>query len=140
MAENLNSVVISKDAAGKWQALHVPSNRTTSGATAQEAEVAMRELLGIDDEGNFDVPLTSDRFDGVAKEIAQFLEGDVSTMLSLHSGYARLEAFESGVAHILLGGGCESCPSSTLTLLNGVRTQLQERFGEDVVSEVFPVY
>jgi Fe/S biogenesis protein NfuA len=60
-------------------------------------------------------------------------------MLALHSGFARLEAYESGVAHIRLGGGCQGCPSSTLTLIQGVQTQLQEQFGEETVSDVVPV-
>lgn len=136
---DLNSVVISKKADGSWQAVHVPSGKVTHGITAEEAQDAMRDLLGMDNEGEFDEPLTSDRFAGVAKEIALFLEGEVSDMLALHSGFARLEAFENSVAHIQLGGGCKGCPSSTMTLLNGVQAQLQDKFGEDTVAEVIPV-
>ena len=136
---DLNSVVISKKADGSWQAVHVPSGKVTHGITAEEAQDAMRDLLGMDDSGDFDEPLTSERFEGSAKDIALYLEGEVSEMLALHSGFARLEAYESSVAHIRLGGGCKGCPSSTMTLLNGVKNQLQDKFGEENVAEVIPV-
>ena len=137
---DLQSVVISKKADGSWQAAHVPSGKVAHGLSKAEAEDAMRELLGLNDQGAFEEPLTHGRFAGVAKDVALFLEGPISEMLAMHSGFARLEAYEAGQVHIRLGGGCQGCPSSTLTLLNGVQQQLVEKFGEDVVTDVVPVY
>jgi len=136
---DLNSVVISKKADGSWQAHHVPSGKYSFGETAEEAQENMRELLGLNEQGEFEEPLTSDQFSGDAKDIATFLEGPVSEMLKMHSGYARLEAYENATAHIRLGGGCEGCPSSTITLLNGVLSQLQDEFGEEKIQEIIPV-
>jgi len=136
---DLQSVVISKKVDGSWQAVHVPSGKVSHGETKDEAEVAMRELLGMDDAGAFDEPKTSDRFNGLAKDIALYLEGPVSEMLSYHSGFARLEAYESAVAHIRLGGGCQGCPSSTITLVNGVQQQLVEKFGDENILDIVPV-
>jgi Fe-S cluster biogenesis protein NfuA len=136
---DLHSVVTSLKADGSWQALHVPSGKVTHGLTKEEAEDAMRTELGLNQEGEFEEPLTSDRFAGLAQEIALFLEGPVSDMLKHHSGFARLEAYESSMAHIRLGGGCQGCPSSTMTLVNGVHQMLQERFGEEAVTDVVPV-
>lgn len=139
MVKKLESVVVHQEADGTWTATHTPSGRKTSGSSKEAAEDAMRQELGMDDEGEFSEPLTSDRFSGTARDVARFLEGPVSEMLKFHSGFARLEAFESGVAHIRLGGGCQGCPSSLITLLNGVRTQLQDEFGEDQIVDVVPV-
>ncbi len=139
MSGTLKSVVISQKADGSWQAKHLPSGKITHGIEAAEAEQAMKDLLGMDEEGQSQEPPTSPRFEGQAFEIAKFLEGSVSEMLAFHDGYARLEAYESGIAHIRLGGGCQGCPSSRLTLLNGVKTQLQETFGEEQVVDVYPV-
>lgn len=136
---DLQSVVISKKADGSWLAEHVPSGKIAHGLSKEEAEQEMRVLLGMSDSGEFDEPLTSDRFSGVARDVALFLEGEISAMLALHSGFARLEAMEAGIAHIRLGGGCQGCPSSRLTLLSGVQTQLIERFGEETIVEVVPV-
>ncbi len=139
MSSDLQSVVISRKADDSWQALHVPSGRITHGLTKEEAEEAMRHELGLNKEGRFEEPITSDQFSGIAHEIAVYLEGPVSEMLKFHSGFARLEAYDHGLAHIRLGGGCQGCPSSTLTLVNGVQQMLQERFGEEAVTDVVPV-
>ena len=136
---DLNSVILSKKPDGSWQALHEPSQRFTFGESATEAEEAMRGLLGMNDQGEFEEPITSDRFEGWAQDIAVYLEGPISKQLAEHAGYSRLEAYEQGIAHVRLGGGCEGCPSSMMTLIHGVKAQLQEEFGDDVVTEVVPV-
>tara|TARA_B100000902_G_scaffold275535_1_gene261293 strand:+ start:232 stop:657 length:426 start_codon:yes stop_codon:yes gene_type:complete len=136
---DLKSVDMRQKLDGSWEALHSPSGRVVFGETAAEAEQAMKDLLGMDEEGSFsDEPLTSSSFEGVAYDIALYLEGPVSKMLELHSGYARLEAWQDGIAHVRLGGGCEGCPSSLLTLANGVKQDLQAKFGEEVVMDVIP--
>ncbi len=139
MTRPLAAVALNQGPDGTWSALHEPSGRQTFGASAEAASDAMRELLGLDEGGDFSEPLTSDRFEGIAREIAAHLEGPVSQMLSLHSGYARLEAYQESIATIRLGGGCEGCPSSRLTLMQGVKRDLQDTFGETVVMDVYPV-
>lgn len=136
---DLQSVVINKLLDGSWKALHVPSQRVTHGLTKDEAEGAMRALLGVDESGRETPPPTSPQFSGLAQEIAVCLEGPVSQMLGLHDGYARLERFDDGIAYVLLGGGCKGCPSSLITLTGGVKAELQHRFGADQVVDVLPV-
>lgn len=136
---DLQSVVISQKVDGSWQAVHVPSGKVAHGLSKDEAEDEMRSLLGLDAAGEFGEPLTSDRFSGMARDVALYLEGPVSEMLKLHAGFARLEALEQGMAHIRLGGGCQGCPSSTMTLVGGVQQMLQEKFGEDQIVDVVPV-
>ena len=138
-ASELHSVEISQKADGSWQALHTPSGKYAHGLSREEAEGEMRKLLGMSDKGSFDVEPTSTMFEGIAKDIALHLEGPVSDMLALHSGYARLEAYSDGMVSVRLGGGCQGCPSSKITLMNGVFKDLQEKFGEDLVSEITPV-
>ncbi len=139
MISSLPSVTLHPSDDGGWLALHEPSGRGVSGETPEEAEAGMRELLGMDGEGSFGEPSTANRFEGIAKSIAEYLEGKVSEMLALHSGYARLEAYQDGIATIRLGGGCQGCPSSRLTLMNGVKRELQDTFGEEQVMDVYPV-
>jgi|GEM_PF-974575 Fe-S cluster biogenesis protein NfuA len=122
-----------------WLATHEPSGRQTSGTSAAEAEEAMRVLLGFNEQGHLQEAATSDLFEGIARDIAIYLEGPVSNMLALHSGFARLESYQDGIASVRLGGGCEGCPSSRLTLMSGVKRDLQEQFGETVVMDVCPV-
>lgn len=124
---------------GSWAAIHTPSGRVVHGLTRDEAQQAMQEQLGMSDQGEFLEPSTVDRFDGVARQIAEYLEGPVSKMLEMHTGFARLEAYQESVAHIRLGGGCQGCPSSLMTLSSGVKADLQHHFGEEVIMDVLPV-
>ena len=125
---------------GSWVGEHLPSGKIAHGLTREEAHEAMGSLLGAEADGSFGEPATSDRFDGLAKEIAAYLEGPVSKMLELHSGYARLEAYHQGICHIRLGGGCQGCPSSLMTLTSGVKSDLQHHFGEEAIMDVLPVF
>lgn len=132
----LQSVIISKDTSGSWEALHVPSGKKAVGASPEAANDAMRVLLGMTSDGKFEEPKTSDSFTGISQAVAVFLEGPISEALSFHAGWARLASFDNGIARVRLGGGCEGCPSSRITLFQGVKSQLQGRFGEDVVVDV----
>jgi Fe/S biogenesis protein NfuA len=136
---DLQSVVVSQKKDGSWQAQHVPSGKMAHGLSKDEAYAEMRALLGKDESGTFQEPITSDRYTGIAKEIALFLEGPVSDMLAAHDGYARLEGYQNAVAQVRLGGGCQGCPASTMTLVQGVLQQLRETFGEEVIADIQPV-
>lgn len=137
--DNLEAVTFSQKVDGSWQALHEPSGKVSHGLSEAEARETMRQALGMDADGGFSEPLSSDMFDGLAKDIALYLEGPVSQMLAFHSGFARLEAYADGIATVRLGGGCQGCPSSRLTLMNGVFKDLQEKFGDDAITDVQPV-
>ena len=78
MSSDLDSVIISKEPDGSFVAHHTPSGKKTAGASMESARDAMRELLGMDDEGAFTEPVTSDRFSGIGRDVARFLEGPVS--------------------------------------------------------------
>ena len=134
----IHSVVVEETQDGQWRALHLPSGKAAEGSSPAAAEAAMRALIGIAVDGDFHEPLTSVQFSGVARDVALFLEGQISQDLGNHAGFARLEAFRDGIAEIRLGGGCDGCPASLMTLVHGVRTSLQEKFGDDVVVDVIP--
>lgn len=134
----LPSVTVNESPSGSWEAIHGPSGKTVVGVSQEEVTESMRQILGLSEEGTSDEALTSPRFKALSQAVALFLEGPVSDTLHFHSGWARLEAFEDGIAHIRLGGGCQGCPSSQITLFQGVKTQLQARFGDEVVADVVP--
>jgi len=135
---SLQSIIVSKSGDKLWEASHIPSGKKAVGDSPEEATAAMRQLLGLSSQGTFSEPATNGRFKGIAQAVAIFLEGPISETLSFHAGWARLESFEeaAGIAKIKLGGGCQGCPSSQITLFQGVKDQLQSRFGEEVIRDV----
>lgn len=65
------------------------------------------------------------------KEAIQlFIEQDINPVLSLHLGEARVVDFvpETSTVVLRLLGGCAGCPSSALTLYNGIVPRLEEKF------------
>lgn len=61
-------------------------------------------------------------------DILTVIEQEINPVLKLHNGSCELVSFEAGLVTIRLHGGCVGCPSSKLTLFNGIMPILQERF------------
>ena len=69
------------------------------------------------------------------EKIKAVIEDDVNPYLAMHSGSCELVDFDSGIVTIKLQGGCSGCPSSQITLFNGITPILKEKIPEieDVV-------
>ncbi len=69
------------------------------------------------------------------EQIQEIIETDINPMLALHAGGCELVDVEDGIVTLKLFGGCSGCPSSTLTLFNGIVPILKEKLPEikDVV-------
>lgn len=61
------------------------------------------------------------------EDIKAVIESDINPMLQLHSGSCELVDVEDGVVTLKLFGGCSGCPSSALTLFNGIVPILREK-------------
>ncbi len=68
-------------------------------------------------------------------QIKEIITQDINPQLELHSGGCELVDVEDGVVTIRLFGGCSGCPSSHITLFNGIVPILKEKLPEirDVV-------
>ena len=69
------------------------------------------------------------------EEIQKIIESDINPMLELHSGGCELVDVDDGIVTLRLFGGCSGCPSSQITLFNGIVPILKEKIPEvrDVV-------
>lgn len=73
--------------------------------------------------------------DPLATSVQAFLDEDINPMVAGHGGHIDLLDVTEGVAYIHMGGACQGCGMADVTLGQGVRTSLLERFPEitDVV-------
>jgi Fe-S cluster biogenesis protein NfuA len=64
----------------------------------------------------------------IEKEIANILEEYVKPAVAGDGGHIALDSFdpETKTVRVVLQGACSGCPSSTVTLKNGIQTMLQE--------------
>ena len=70
-----------------------------------------------------------------AEKVTQLLEQQINPGLAAHGGYATLEKVEDEVVHVTMGGGCQGCAVSAMTLREGIARSIKEAIPEvkDVV-------
>ena len=66
----------------------------------------------------------------IIEKIKDVIDKDINPYLKLHSGSCELVDYDDGVVTIKMQGGCSGCPSSQITLLNGILPIMQEKVPE----------
>lgn len=66
------------------------------------------------------------------ERIKDVITADINPQLELHMGGCELVDFDDGVVTLRLYGGCSGCPSSQITLFNGIVPILKEKFPDEV--------
>ena len=75
--------------------------------------------------------------DELTKQIKELIETRVRPAVAQDGGDIIFHSFEDGVVKLELHGSCSGCPSSTITLKNGIENMLKHYIPE--VMEVRPI-
>jgi Fe/S biogenesis protein NfuA len=70
--------------------------------------------------------------DPLARAVRQLLDTEINPAVASHGGYIGLLDIADGVAYVQMGGGCQGCGLAEVTLSQGVRTAIVDRFPEIV--------
>jgi Fe/S biogenesis protein NfuA len=70
----------------------------------------------------------------VAERVQQLLEQQINPSLAAHGGFAELKGVEDDKVYVTMGGGCQGCAVSAMTLRDGIARSIKEAIPE--VSEV----
>lgn len=62
------------------------------------------------------------------EEVQEVISKEIDPILALHAGSCTLLKVENNIITVRLEGGCVGCPSSKLTLFNGIIPILQDKF------------
>ncbi len=62
----------------------------------------------------------------LAKQILMVIETQVNPSIASHGGYAQLVGAEGDTVWIRMGGGCQGCASSKLTLRQGIEVAIKQ--------------
>jgi NFU1 iron-sulfur cluster scaffold homolog, mitochondrial len=84
----------------------------------------------LDDEKQFD-------FDEIEKQIIKILDTKIKPAVARDGGDIKFKEFKNGIVTVQLQGSCSGCPSSTMTLKQGVQNLLCHYIPE--VKEVIAV-
>ncbi|MGH9111530.1 MAG: NifU family protein [Acidimicrobiales bacterium] len=68
------------------------------------------------------------------EKVRQLLDGQINPALAMHGGFAALERVEGDVVYVTMGGGCQGCAVSAMTLREGISRSIKEAIPE--VTEV----
>jgi Fe/S biogenesis protein NfuA len=73
-----------------------------------------------------DLMLTGD----LADKVSQLLEQRINPALAAHGGFAELKGVEGDVVYVTMGGGCQGCAVSAMTLREGIARSIMETLPE----------
>ena len=71
------------------------------------------------------------------EKVRQLLDGQINPALAMHGGYAALDRVEDDKVFVTMGGGCQGCAVSAMTLREGIARSIKEAIPE--VSEVVDI-
>jgi len=66
--------------------------------------------------------------DELARNVQRLLDDEINPSVAMHGGHIDLLDVSDGVAYIHMGGGCQGCGMAEVTLGQGVRVAIMERF------------
>lgn len=66
----------------------------------------------------------------VSERINQLLDQSVNPALAAHGGFAKLEGVKDDTAFVTMGGGCQGCAVSAVTLREGIEVAILEAIPE----------
>ena len=67
---------------------------------------------------------STENFDEIEKRIIQILEEKIRPAVAKDGGDIKFKEFKNGIVKVQLQGSCSGCPSSTMTLKQGVQNLL----------------
>jgi Fe/S biogenesis protein NfuA len=70
----------------------------------------------------------------VAEQVQQLLDQQINPALAAHGGFAELKGVEGDKVYVTMGGGCQGCAVSAMTLRDGITRSIKESIPE--VAEV----
>jgi Fe/S biogenesis protein NfuA len=104
--------------------LDVPAQSTSGGLVIRNPNTP-DPLAGLNLELSGELP----------EKVQAVLDQAVNPALAAHGGFARLVGVEDTKVFVTMGGGCQGCAASAMTLRDGIRTMLMDALPEitDVV-------
>jgi Fe/S biogenesis protein NfuA len=70
----------------------------------------------------------------IDEKVRQLLDGQINPALAMHGGFAGLDRVEGSVVYVTMGGGCQGCAVSAMTLREAITRAIREAIPE--VTEV----
>ncbi|MGD9793147.1 MAG: NifU family protein [Acidimicrobiia bacterium] len=71
------------------------------------------------------------RTGSLSERVQQMLDAEINPMLDAHGGFVTYMGHDDvNAVYLMMGGGCQGCSMSRMTMVSGVQTQLKEAIPE----------
>ena len=123
-------ITVTKENESDWEILKpevimIIMNHITSGLPIIEESDEQKDDLTEDNATN-----KATGYSKIEQEIIEIIETRVRPAVSMDGGDIIYQSFEDGVVKLQLHGACSGCPSSTITLKNGIESMLKHYIPE----------
>jgi Fe-S cluster biogenesis protein NfuA len=117
-------ITISKKASVEWAILKSPILHSLNDYLQGDNPVI------IENENQSDSSNDNDDSEEVVDKIKQLIETRVRPAVAQDGGDIIFHSFENGTVYLEMFGACSGCPSSTMTLKNGIESMLKHYIPE----------
>jgi len=128
-----NFVSITKDAKIEWETI-ARQLRIYISDYLNSIEITnhTKNILPIHSEKTDEIKTEKKEFTETEKEIADILDQYIRPAVESDGGSITLHSYKNGIVFVTLSGACSGCPSSTITLKQGIESLLKEKLGDKI--------
>ncbi len=114
-------VTVTKEDAGDWDIVHKSTSTILEDHLNREEIVVFEEKVGQAHSGGGT---------DIENKIRGILDDEIRPAVAMDGGDITFDRFEDGVVYLHMQGSCAGCPSSTMTLKQGIETRLKDAIPE----------
>ena len=125
-----NFIAITKNASAKWDDIAMQLRVFITDFLNKEGIEIKEKKMVKEAEQKIEKQVVN--FSEMEKKIAAILEEYIRPAVESDGGFISLKSFKDGVVSVVLKGACSGCPSSSLTLKQGIEGLLTQRFPNQI--------
>ena len=126
-----NFITISKENWVEWEVLVEPLSQMIKEHIESKQAILYPPLSEEEQDNKTNHPnniLSTDS--KTVQKIKQILEKDIQPAVSMDGGFITFAGYEKGTVFLKMQGACSGCPSSSITLKQGIETHLKNQIPE----------
>jgi Fe-S cluster biogenesis protein NfuA len=134
-----NYISVTKFEMVEWEAIY-PEVRTFIRNYLHDNKTIIKQLPKEDKSASKNIEVNVEDLDETSAKIISILDEYIKPAVASDGGNIAFRSYdkESKVVSVILQGACSGCPSSTITLKNGIETMLKDML-PDQISEVVAI-
>lgn len=125
-----NFISVTKEEDVDWEGLKTLVLSKLLDITSQNLPMILKELLIKQSNQNTSVSTKEGIESSIVQQIKELIETRVRPAVAQDGGDIIYQDFKNGIVYLELHGACSGCPSSSITLKNGIESMLKHYIPE----------